>query len=66
MKTVRSWSYFRSLVKRPVAEVIPGYGGTSTSGTPSDVRDLRGVQGSSASERDEREVARVVALLDRA
>ncbi len=36
MKTVRIWSYLRSLVSRPIAEVMPGYGGTITSGMPSD------------------------------
>ena len=63
MKTVRIWSYLRSLVSRPIADVMPGYGGTITSGMPSDVGDLGRVHRARAAEGDERELARVAALL---
>ena len=59
----RSWR--TSTSRQPSAEVMPGFGGTSTVGIESSLRERRAVQRARAAEDDERELARVVAAPDR-
>ena len=59
----RSWR--TSTSRQPSADVMPGFGGTSTVGIDSSLRQRRAVQRAGAAERDERELARVVAAADR-
>ncbi len=66
MKTVRIWSYLRSLVSRPIAEVMPGIRRHDHLGDAERLGDLGRLHRAAAAEGDERELARVVALLDRA
>ena len=54
-----------SVASRPIAAVMPGYGGTITARRPDLERDLRREQRAGAALGDEREVARVVALAHR-
>ena len=59
----RSWR--TSTSRQPSAEVMPGFGGTSTVGIDSSSRQRGAVQRPGAAEGDERELARVVAAPDR-
>ena len=58
----RRYECFTLVCNRPVAQLIPGYGGTSTRGIPTSARELRRVQRTRSAESDESKASRILAF----